>query len=113
MLEWASKHYRVGLLSNIMPGLLTIMRGNGSVPDLPYDVIIDSSEVGTIKPEAHIYEIAAQRAGVPASEILLVDDSPANLMAAERLGWHVLWFDDARPAAAAGHVREALEPATI
>ena len=112
LLQWAAKHYRVGILSNIMPGLLRAMRLNGSIPDIAYDVIIDSSEVGAIKPEAKIYEIAAERAGVPAAEILLVDDSPANLMAAERLGWHVLWFDDARPAAAAGHVREALEPAT-
>lgn len=111
LLTWASQHYRVGLLTNIMPGLLSAMRRDGIVPDLPYDAIIDSSEVATIKPEPHIFEIAQERAGVPPEEILLIDDSRPNLMAAEKLGWHVLWFDDARTEECAAHVQEALEPA--
>jgi HAD superfamily hydrolase (TIGR01509 family) len=111
MLLWASQHYRVGLLTNIMPGLLSAMRRNGTVPDLPYDVIIDSSEVAAIKPESKIFEIAQQRAGVKTSEILFVDDSRVNLMAAERLDWHVLWFDDSHPEESVSRVRAALEPA--
>jgi HAD superfamily hydrolase (TIGR01509 family) len=80
------------------------------VPDLDYDVIVDSSEIGTIKPEAKIYDVAQERAGCPPEEILLVDDSRVNLMAAEKHGWHVLWFDDARADESTNHVREALEP---
>ena len=111
LLKWAADHYRVGLLTNIMPGFLTAMRDNGTLPNIDYDVIIDSSEVGAIKPEAKIYEIATERAGVDPSQILLIDDSRFNLMSAERFGWHVLWFDDARPIDAVAHVREALDPA--
>jgi len=111
LLGWASENYKFGLLTNIMPGMVRAMRRDNILPDLPYDAIIDSSEVAAIKPESKIYEIAQERAGVPASEILLIDDSRVNLMAAERLGWHVLWFDDARPEEAVERVRDALEPA--
>lgn len=111
LLRWATEHYRVGLLTNIMPGFLAGMRANGCMPDIELDTIIDSSEVGAIKPETAIYQIATERAGVAPSEILLIDDSRANLMAAEKYGWHVIWFDDARPVDSVGHVRDALEPA--
>lgn len=108
---WASKHYKVGLLTNIMPGFVDVMRRQGLLPDIPYDVIVDSSVVGAIKPEAPIYEIATKQAGCPASEILLVDDARTNLMAAEKQGWHVLWFDDYRPDESIGRIKDALEPA--
>jgi putative hydrolase of the HAD superfamily len=110
LLQWASEHYKIGLLTNIMPGFLSSMRRNGQIPNLHFDAIIDSSEVAAVKPESKIYEIAQQRAGCPPQEILLVDDSRVNLMAAERLDWHVLWFDDSRPQESVDRVREALEP---
>jgi len=91
--------------------LLSAMIKAETVPNLKYDAIIDSSEVGAIKPEARVYEIARERAGVPASEILLIDDSRVNLMAAEKLDWHVLWFDDSRPEESAARARATLEPA--
>lgn len=108
--QWASERYKIGLLTNIPPGLLSPMRQNGAVPNLQYDAVIDSSEIGAIKPEPHIYEVAQAQAGCPPEEILLIDDSRANLMAAEKLGWRVLWFDDARPEESTARVREALEP---
>jgi len=112
LLIWASERYRVGLLTNIMPGFLQTMRRNKQLPDVRYSAIIDSSEVGTIKPEAKMYEIAQERAGCPADEILLIDDSRANLAAANRCGWHVLWFDDSRPEESAKRASLSLEPAS-
>lgn len=111
LLAWAAEHYRVGLLSNIMPGLLSTMRRSGLIPDLPYDAIVDSSEVGVIKPEPKIYEIAQERAGVSAKEILFIEDSRANLMAADKLGWKVLWFNASNPGSSTARAREVLEPA--
>lgn len=106
--RWTAEHYRIGLLTNIMPGFIKIMRERGLLPDVAYDAIIDSSEVKTIKPESGIFAIATERSGVPAENILFVDDSRANLMAAEKHGWHVLWFDDYRPDESAERIREAL-----
>lgn len=109
LVRWANEHYEVGLLSNIMPGFIDAMLANGFLPDINYDAIIDSSVVGAIKPEQRIYEVAQAKAGVPPEEILLVDDSRGNIMAAEKEGWHVLWFDDYRPDESAARVRAALE----
>ncbi len=111
LLKWTGERYKIGLLTNTMPSLLGAMRRSGQVPNLPYDAVIDSSEVASIKPEAKMYEIAQDRAGVPPEEILLIDDDRGNIMAAEKLGWHVLWFDDARPDESADRVRAALESA--
>ena len=110
-LKWASERYKVGLLTNIMPGLLDAMRRNDQLPNVHYDAVIDSSEVSAIKPEPEIFEIAQTRAGVPASAILLIDDSRVNLMAAEKSGWRTMWFDDSRVEESTKRVLEALEPA--
>ncbi len=110
LLAWAAEHYHVGLLSNIMPGQITEMRSRRLLPEVEYSAIVDSSEVHAIKPEPAIYEIAQEMADCKPEEILLVDDSRTNLMAAERLGWHVLWFDDYRPEESAAKVRNTLEP---
>jgi len=111
LLAWASERYKIGLLTNIMPGFLSTMRRRGQIPGVPYDAVIDSSEVAAIKPEAKMYEIAQQHAGCPPEEIMLIDDSRVNLVAAEKLGWRVLWFDDSRPEESAERVRQTLEPA--
>ena len=107
-LTWASENFKVGLLTNTMPGLVTQMINNGSLPHLSYNAIIDSSLVKTIKPEQKIFEIATSESGVLPKEILFIDDSRQNLMAAEKLGWNVLWFDDYRPQESAARIHEWL-----
>jgi FMN phosphatase YigB (HAD superfamily)/DNA-binding XRE family transcriptional regulator len=111
LVKWASANYEIGLLTNIMPGQLAAMIAGGIIPDLPYAAVIDSSVVGAIKPEPAIYEIATRAAQCQPGEILLVDDSRTNVMAAERAGWHVLWFDDYNPEEGVERVRATLEPA--
>lgn len=110
LVAWANDNYRTGLLSNIMPGFIDAMFREDILPRLPYSAIIDSSEIHAIKPEAQAYQIAQEKAGVEPHEILLVDDSRTNLMAAEKMGWHVLWFDDYRPEESVRRIRQALEP---
>lgn len=109
VVKWASQHYRVGLLTNTMPGFIEVMLERGLLPNITYDVIIDSSVVGAIKPEADIYQIAATRANVAPGEILLVDDARSNLMAGEKQGWRVLWFDDYNPDESVSRIKNALE----
>lgn len=111
VVEWAAQNYKVGLLTNIMPGLLTALRRDNLVPNIGYDAVVDSSEIGAIKPEPHIFDVAKELAGVPGNEILLIDDTRSNLMAAEKAGWKVLWFDDARAEESAQRVKDALQPA--
>lgn len=109
LLRWAAQHYHVGLMSNIMPGFLQRMIAEGQLPDVAYDAVVDSSEIGAIKPEPRMYEIAQQMAGVEPGEILFIDDGRTNVMAAEHAGWRVIWFDDYHPAESADRVRASLE----
>jgi FMN phosphatase YigB (HAD superfamily) len=108
LVSWISEHYNIGLLTNAMPGFTKELLSSGKIPSAPYAVIIDSSEVQSVKPERQIYEIAQQKAGVEPQEILFIDDGRTNLMAADRLGWHVLWFDDFRPEESLERARQAL-----
>jgi putative hydrolase of the HAD superfamily len=111
LLNWTIENYKVGLLTNIMPGFLGDLRRNNQIPNLNYDAVIDSSQVGVIKPEPEMYKIATEQAGCSPDQILLVDDTRANLTGADKAGWHVIWFDYARPEESVAHIREALEPA--
>lgn len=109
LVTWAAQHYKIGLISNIMPGAIAHMLETHIIPDVAYAAVVDSSEVNAIKPEQKIYEIAQGLAGVEPQEILLVDDSRTNIMAAEKMGWHVLWFDDFRVNESVERVKSALE----
>jgi FMN phosphatase YigB (HAD superfamily)/DNA-binding XRE family transcriptional regulator len=111
LITWAASTYRVGLLSNIMPGFLPKMLMDKIIPNLKYDVIIDSSEVGRTKPDPAIYQLATERTGLTPGEILFVDDSRPNIMTAEEAGWHVLWFDGYDPEQSITRIRSALETA--
>ncbi len=107
--KWASEHYRIGLLTNIMPGFLDRLIKEGFVPNLDYEVIGDSSVVGAVKPQSRIFEYGQAAVNLPPNEILLVDDSRGVVTAAGHAGWRVLWFDDYSPIEGAERVRVALE----
>ena len=66
------------------------------------DVVVSGAEK-TFKPEPRLYEIACSRSGLAPSDMLFIDDSLANIEAAEALGFHAHHFTD--PAA----LRPALE----
>lgn len=108
LIEWVQQNYRVGLLSNSMPGLISEMLKRSLLPAVDYDVIIDSSQTGLIKPEPAIYDLAAKESGSKPDSILLIDDSRPNLMAAGQLGWHVLWFNEYDPEASVERIKKAL-----
>lgn len=109
LVKWAADYYHVGLLSNIMPGFIDAMLAQGLLPSVQYSAIIDSSKTKAIKPEPAIFEAAQHYTNCDPSEVLLVDDSRANIMAAEKFGWHVIWFDDYRPEESSARVKSALE----
>jgi putative hydrolase of the HAD superfamily len=112
VLHWAAERYQVGLLTNVMPGLVSAMKSRGLLPDIAYQAVVDSSEVGIAKPDSEIFRIAEERAAVAPQEILFIDDTPANLRAAQEFGWHVLLFDDYHIEESTARVRAALEPSS-
>ena len=53
-----------------------------------------SAEERVIKPEPRIYQIVLERTGLEPADLLFVDDSLANIQAADALGFHTHHFTD-------------------
>jgi epoxide hydrolase-like predicted phosphatase len=51
-----------------------------------FDGIVISAEEGIRKPSRRMYELGAERAGVPAAQCVYVDDLPFNLTPARQMG---------------------------
>ncbi len=73
---------RTGLLSNSWG---QDRYDRSTFPEL-FDADVISGEVGMRKPDPAIYALAAERMGLPAEEIVFVDDLPGNLKPARALG---------------------------
>jgi len=58
-----------------------------------FDEFIVSYLVGVMKPDPRIYQEALRRSGLPAAACLFVDDRPANVEGAARLGMHAVQFE--------------------
>lgn len=55
-----------------------------------FDVLVISGEHGVRKPEAGIYALAVERMGLPADQLVFVDDLRGNLKPARALGIHTI-----------------------
>jgi 2-haloacid dehalogenase len=58
-----------------------------------FDDIVVSGDVRLAKPDPAIYQILLQRAQAPAERCLFIDDSPANVIAAQELGFMTIRFE--------------------
>jgi len=55
-----------------------------------FDGYILSYEHGSMKPDAHLYEVVEARSGCRGPEILYLDDRPENVAAGAARGWQVI-----------------------
>jgi len=63
-----------------------------------FDVIIDATYTGILKPDRRAYEMCSEALGVSASNCVFVDDQSRNVLGAMKLGWQTVHFDVTRPA---------------
>jgi transcription antitermination factor NusB len=70
----------VACVSNATTNLIPDLEGRG-IADC-FDVVVNSSEVRVMKPDAGIYLRAAEQLGIDADSCLFVDDRPANVRGA-------------------------------
>jgi putative hydrolase of the HAD superfamily len=84
-------HYRLALCSN---ALITLRAELEAQPALlaAFAAVVISAEVGLRKPDPRIYELTAQRLGVPLGACLLIDDKPRNTSVAQALGMKAITF---------------------
>ena len=62
--------------------------------ELLEDVVVSGRE-GVAKPDPRVFEIVAERSGLPLDRLVFVDDSPVNVAAAEALGMDAIVFTGA------------------
>lgn len=108
LIKWAAENFDVGLLTNNWLGFTDAMLSNGIIPKVGYTAVVESAKAGCFKPEARIYQMAQELAGVPTGEILLVDDNPAYIAGAEKAGWHTELFDENNPAGSIERIKQIL-----
>lgn len=99
LIDGISKRYPTGLLTNIGRGAYQQFIERRLVPNLKYKTVVKSCDLGVMKPEPEMFDIATQAARVEPSQILFIDDSKVNVKAAQKFGWQTEWFDEYRPQA--------------
>lgn len=87
------KTTRIGLLTDIYPGMLDEIFTRDLLAPVTWDVLIDSSVEGVRKPSVEIYELATKRAGVPPEEIFFIDNRQKNIVGAQKAGWQTFLYD--------------------
>lgn len=94
--------FKVGLLSNAWDDLRETMHNRWDMDRL-FDEMVISAEVGYVKPDPRVFQIALQRMGVEAPEAVFVDDMQVNVEAARQLGMAAIQFTDTRQTLAELH----------
>ena len=85
--------YKTGLISNAWSDLRDYMTREKMID--AFDHIIISAEVGVAKPDAKIFHIALEQAGVSPNEAVFVDDFYVNIEGCEKVGIKGIHFKDA------------------
>lgn len=63
-----------------------------------FDVIIDATHTGILKPDPRAYAQCLHALGVNAADVVFVDDQLRNIEGARRCGWQTVHFDVQAPA---------------
>jgi putative hydrolase of the HAD superfamily len=99
MRELRDRGYALAICTNNVREWEPLWRAMLPVDEI-FAVVVDSSFVGSRKPERRIYELTLERLGVAAGAALLIDDIEINCQAAEELGMQAVWFRSAEQAVA-------------
>ena len=97
VIDQIHKKCRIGLLTNMYPGMFEAIQKRGLIPKVNWDVIINSSLVGLAKPDPEIFKLADHQTDVKGNEILFVENSPRHIQASQSFGWQTFLYDPTHP----------------
>ena len=60
-----------------------------------FDAVYASNKMGMSKPHQDFYRYILSSEGVKPEDVVFIDDSEENVISAEKLGIHTIWFKDA------------------
>ena len=87
-IEVQKRGFSIALLTNLFTEFYPTVKKE--LEEVKFDAWVASSEEGTRKPEAKIYEITEELLQISGEKILFLDDFEPNLIAAEKAGWSVI-----------------------
>jgi putative hydrolase of the HAD superfamily len=87
------QQYKIGLLSNAWDNLRGLLVERWQVAD-EFDELVISAEVGLVKPDRLIYELAVQRLAVQPEEAVFFDDILENVQGAQAAGLQAYQYTD-------------------
>lgn len=96
LMDYAQKlrpKYKLGMISNLRPQALDNYFTRDQQRQL-FDSIIVSGDVGFIKPDPRIYEVACQKLDVAPTEAVMIDDRQENCDGAARVGMKTILYND-------------------
>ncbi|MHB8241638.1 MAG: HAD family hydrolase [Solirubrobacteraceae bacterium] len=86
MVEAVRRAHAAGIRTALVSNSWGVHRYPHDMFEELFDGVVISGEERIRKPATRMYELGAERAGVPAEECVFVDDLPFNLTPAEELG---------------------------
>jgi len=93
VIEKIKQNCRVGLLTNMYPGMLSAMIKKRLTPPIEWDVIIDSTIEDCQKPGLDIFKLAEQKSNSKKENILFVDNTVENIDVAKDFGWQTFLYN--------------------
>lgn len=91
LIQQLRKNYRLGLLSNFVPGWIDDLLEKYQLVQY-FEKIVVSSKYGVIKPQKEAYEKILELLDLSVQEVIYIDDRIINVKAAEKLGIQSLHF---------------------
>lgn len=85
--------YHVGLLTDMYPRMRGLIEECSLFARKDWNIVVDSSVERVKKPMPEIYALAEEKAGLPGSEILFIDNREKNLVPARARGWQTFLYD--------------------
>jgi putative hydrolase of the HAD superfamily len=83
--------YRTGLLSNALSDVRLATQEKWQIA-ADFEVQVFSAEVGLLKPDVRIFQLALEQFHLPPAEVVFVDDFTANVQGAQALGLTAVQF---------------------
>lgn len=83
-LELKRRDIQIGIISNMNRAMAFNIKGSGGYD--PFSIVVNSCEVGYMKPDQEIYDIAIARADEKPEKLIFIDDLEANLVYPASLG---------------------------
>jgi putative hydrolase of the HAD superfamily len=103
---------KAGLKFGILSNELELFHGPGWLQTMPFaddvDAVVDATLTQILKPDPRAYQLALQRLGLAADQVVFIDDQPRNVEGGRATGIRSLHLDVTKPGECLAEARALL-----